>query len=91
MKDLVRNEFIGLTGTCKITGYTGLIVASSQHITGCDQYLLKPPGLTKDGEMHDGKWLDSSRILILRKKKVVLQNGDDEEKGGSMGEPPAKS
>lgn len=52
----------------KITGFKGIIVGRSDFITGCKQYDIKPQGLTKEGKIKDGCWLDEDRLVRTGKK-----------------------
>lgn len=74
-------EKIGLTGTDKITGYTGIITGFCAYITGCDQF-----GITaKSSETEMGKtcWIDENRIEFSGERLEL----DTTEAKGAM-EPP---
>jgi len=61
-----------------ITGYEGIVMAKARYLTGCDQILLTPDHLDKDGKRIDGEWFDDSRITGEIKKHgagFVLERG----------------
>lgn len=41
-----------------LTGFTGIVTAKSEYLTGCDRVLLEPSKLTADGNVVDGRWFD---------------------------------
>lgn len=46
----------------KITGFTGVIMARTEHITGCTQYGILPRTTDKDGQIPSWTWLDEDRL-----------------------------
>lgn len=46
-----------------ITGMTGVIMARSNFITGCDQYGICDTKLTKDGKRPDWEYFDENRLV----------------------------
>ena len=54
---------LGLTATDSITGFTGVLVAKCEYLTGCTQWSLQPHGL-KDGEIVKPCWFDESRLGV---------------------------
>lgn len=50
-----------------ITGMTGVIMARSNFITGCDQYGISPTELTKDGKRPDWEYFDENRLTKFGK------------------------
>lgn len=82
-----RKFEFGSTVQEKVTGYTGVVTAHAQYMTGCDQYAV----VTKAGA--DGsfktEWFDEGRLELKEKAKPgfnvkVKENGCDQQ-------PPAKS
>ena len=45
----------------KITGFTGMVIARYNYITGCDQYNLQPK-VKDDGTPQDSKYFDEGRL-----------------------------
>lgn len=57
------NAKFGLMAKDKITGFSGILTASSSYITGCDQYFVQPKA---DGaNFKEGRWFDEGRIEII--------------------------
>jgi len=54
---------LGKKGKDKVTGFEGILIARSQWVTGCDQYLLSPKA--KKDEVKDANWFDEGRIEII--------------------------
>lgn len=46
-----------------ITGMSGVIMARSNFITGCDQYGISPTKLKKDGSRPDWEYFDENRLV----------------------------
>jgi len=65
--DVVRDEW---------TGFIGLAIARAEYLTGCTQICVKPNGLTADGRMMDGEWLDEARVVVVA-AAVVPPIADD--------------
>lgn len=53
-----------------ITGYKGVAVAFTKHITGCDRFTLQGP-TDKDGKLPDAYAFDVTTIRVLQKGVVV--------------------
>lgn len=56
----------------QITGFEGVVTGHTRYITGCDAFCLQPQGLDKDGKIHDAKWIDENRLVMVEAKAVVL-------------------
>lgn len=67
-------ENMGLTGTDKITGFTGLMTGFCAYLTGCNQVLLSPK-VDKTGKPQDAHWFDEQRITWAKTKRISLDNG----------------
>lgn len=52
---------LGVKARDKITGFTGIVIAKSKWLTGCDQFALKPP-VEKDGKMQEAHWFDKGAV-----------------------------
>lgn len=67
-----------------ITGFTGIIIAHADYLTGCDQYLVQPPCLS-GYEWKESRWFDENRIQLINseprkigfKRVGVNDNGSD--------------
>ncbi len=71
---------LGVTLKSVIHGYEGVAVARSEHITGCNQYMVQP-GLDKDGKLKDCYWLDEHALVQTKAKQIVLPQ-PEEKPGG---------
>lgn len=72
--DKVRNIY---------NGYTGWVHGRSTFITGCDQLLVNPRKMDKDGKPVDGIWFDILACELVKEENAVPQN----DRGGpSVGE-----
>lgn len=68
---------LGLTVTDRITGFTGIVTAYVQYISGCNQCLVTPR-VGADGRMGEAAWLDVQRLAVdAAAPTVVLDNGDN--------------
>jgi hypothetical protein len=57
----------------RISGFTGIVVARSQHIHGCNRYGVQPP-IDKDKKLPDCSWFDEPALDVLaapQKPKVT--------------------
>lgn len=51
----------------KLTGFQGVVVGKCQYIQQCDQVLVKPETLDKDGNIRKGEWLDEPWVEIIKR------------------------
>lgn len=68
--------------SCKITGFTGIIIGKSEWLNGCATYGIQTEDL-KDGMPQKVKWFDEPQLRLQTKK--VLDIGDKD--GGPIVEP----
>lgn len=71
----MATEFLfGLGDTVKdrVTGFTGVVMARVQYITGCNQYHVQPPKL-KAGALQDGHYFDEMRLDWVAGPKVAVK------------------
>lgn len=52
-----------------ITGFSGVVIARTEYLTGCNQVHIQPVTKTPD-EIKTGAWLDVERVRVLEKDKV---------------------
>ena len=71
-----------------ITGFTGIVTAHAEYLTGCDQYCLKPQDLDKDGGMKKGVWFDVEQIEVC--DNSLLQINSRPTGGPRMDQAPSK-
>lgn len=60
----------------RLTGFEGIVVATAQYMTGCDQALVKPEGLKEDKSMIDACWLDTQRLEVIQASAFTIDNGN---------------
>ena len=54
----------------RITSFEGIAIAKTEYLNGCVSVLIKPQGLTKDGGMKEGEWIDSQNLIDNSKIEV---------------------
>lgn len=74
-----------------ITGFRGYVSSRIQHITGCNQYDVKPRELDKDDKMKDGQWFDEGRLEITDDESVSLPSRPEKRPGGPAPDAPRKA
>lgn len=80
---------LGVTAKDKITGFEGVVTGHARYLTGCDQYVLNPAGLDKDGKLKESHWFDENRLeLVKGKKKITIDT--DKVRGGPQRDCPGK-
>ena len=55
-----------------LSGFTGKVTGTVSYITGCDQVLVQPGDLDKDGNPKGSKWIDIDRCELLEDEIYVL-------------------
>jgi len=55
---------LGLKAKDKITGFTGILTARCQFLTGCNRYCIQPTNL-KNGSPIDSLYFDEDQIEII--------------------------
>ena len=55
---------LGKIGKDKITGFTGVLTARCEFLTGCSRYCIQPREL-KEGKPIDGIYFDESQIEVV--------------------------
>lgn len=66
---------------CKITGFKGIVTATSQCLTGCDRIGIQAP-IQKDGKYGEYYWVDVAAVEIIKKGKVKPNSVQEEVKKG---------
>ena len=77
MKKTFKFE-LGMEVKDKITGYSGIIMSRIQYLTGCVQYEIQNPNLTKEGQVREWLRFDEDALVKIRKapiKKKVSNPG----------------
>jgi len=52
---------LGIEAKDIITGFSGIIMSRSEHLTGCNVYSISPKTL-QEGKLAETQWFDESRI-----------------------------
>jgi hypothetical protein len=58
----------------KITSFEGVVIGQVRYLTGCNQYLVQPEGVTSDGAKKDACWFDEQRLVAIAGEAVTLDN-----------------
>ena len=67
-----------------ITGLTGIAVASTKWLHGCERITVQPEALTADGGVPETVTFDALQLFVLHEAAVTTGN---REKGGPRPEP----
>ena len=74
-KDAENDPFcgIGLGDRVKdtLSGFTGVCIARSEHMTGCNQLYVLPSSI-EDNVLKEGHWFDVERMEKLEEKVVTV-------------------
>lgn len=76
---------LGKTAKDKITGFTGLLTARCEFLTGCNRYCIQPVDLM-NGRPIDGIYFDEAQIEILG-DGITSNEVQGEEKGACSHDP----
>ena len=55
-----------------VTGYTGIAIARTQWLQGCDRILVQAPAL-KDSKIPDDRAFDEPQLAILKKNAIKVK------------------
>lgn len=70
------------------TKFTGIVVARSQWLHGCDRFLVEPEKLDKDGKLQEAQWFDEPRVELVKSQPVkVAKVSRDRRPGGPRPDP----
>ncbi len=76
---------------CRVTGFQGIVVSTSQWITGCDRVGVRAP-MTKEGKLGEAYDFDEPVLELIKKKKVkMVQSEDTIKKGGPITSPMSRA
>lgn len=53
-----------------VTGFTGIAVARTTWLHGCDRVTIQPEGLTKEGKVHDNFTFDEMQLVVVKENAV---------------------
>ena len=60
---------------CKITGFTGIVVARTEFLNGCVQCDILPKG-DKKNKMPEANGIDQQSLEVIKSKKKVEKKED---------------
>ncbi len=63
-----------------VTGFTGVVMARVEYLTGCDQYALSTTNLGKEGKRPDWEYFDENRLVKSGKSIKLPEEKDTKEK-----------
>lgn len=66
----------------KVTGYTGVVIAKTEWLTGCARYAIQPK-MNKDGKIPEARDFDGAAISIIKKGKVKIKQTQEEVENGA--------
>lgn len=66
-----------------VTSFEGIIASRSDHITGCDTYVVLPRNLDSKGDVAEGRWFDEGRLNLVKEKVVAVEEVKAERGKGS--------
>jgi hypothetical protein len=69
--EIVKDELLGKKAKDKITGFTGIIVAKTEYLTGCTRYSLQSTELA-NGKPQDWVGFDEDQLELIEEPKVNL-------------------
>lgn len=55
---------LGMQTRDLLTGFSGVVTGRADYLTGCHQYLVRPPSLKADGEPQTAEWFDDNRLVV---------------------------
>lgn len=64
-----------------ITGFEGIAVSITAHITGCDTIGVRPEKL-HDGKIIDCHWFDVNRLEVIKELAFAPSQNHQEKPGG---------
>lgn len=65
---------------CRVTGFTGIAVARTIWLNGCDRITIQPP-VGKDGKHPEGYTFDEAAVEVITKGAAALPQ-PKHERGG---------
>lgn len=57
-----------------VTGFTGIAVARTEWLHGCDRIVIQPDKLDKDGKVQPNESFDEPQVIVLQAGKIKRGN-----------------
>lgn len=57
-----------------LSGYQGIAAGITRFLTGCDQILINPVGMDKEGKLRESHYFDVERVEVVKEQKVAESN-----------------
>jgi len=55
-----------------VNGFEGVATGRAEYLTGCNQYLVNPARLDKDGKLMDSQWFDEGVLVVVAAPSKAL-------------------
>lgn len=63
---------LGVTVKHLVHGLEGVVIGRAEELTGDNQYMVQPRGMTADGKLHDYHWCIEGIIEQTKAKQIVI-------------------
>lgn len=73
----------------RISGFSGVVTAYSQHLNGCDRVWISPP-VDKDGKIVEGMWIDIYSLDVVDEQNCILPPETQKAIAEKPGGPPSR-
>jgi hypothetical protein len=50
----------------KLTGFSGIVTGTSDHLTGCRRIGIQPEKLKDDGTIGETNWFDADHVIVIK-------------------------
>ena len=65
-----------------VTGFTGIAIARTQWLHGCDRVTVQPDKLDKDGKVQGNETFDELQLEVIKAKAVATATKAQRANGG---------
>jgi hypothetical protein len=65
---------LGIEAKDIVTGFSGIVISRTEHITGCNTYGITPKAI--DGKTLDTNWFDENRVEKIGNGVIIEQHND---------------
>lgn len=71
-----------------ISGFSGIAVAHSVYLYGCERILIEPDRLDDKGAMIEGQWIDEQRVEVTEQSERPMSLVSSATSGGPQRDAP---